>query len=115
MPIDFSISRWVSAVVSDQWAREGRALDALGEELPELILVSPPLAEVHRLDLALFVVFEEASLRVSGALTRLAPSIEALNFSAQQTLDEAHHHEVFRRRLDLASVEIGRASCRERV
>jgi len=107
MAINFSISRWVDSVVSDQWAREGRALDALGEELPELILSSAPLAEVHRLDLALFVVFEEASLRVSGALTRLAPSVDALNFSAQQTLDEARHHEVFRRRLDLASAACG--------
>jgi hypothetical protein len=53
------------------------------------------------------VVFEEASLRVSGALTRLAPSVDALNFSAQQTLDEARHHEVFRRRLDLASAACG--------
>ena len=107
MAINFSISRWLDSVVSDQWAREGRALDALGEDLPELILSSAPLAEVHRLDLALFVVFEEASLRVSGALTRLAPSVDALNFSAQQTLDEARHHEVFRRRLDLASAACG--------
>lgn len=107
MAIDFSISHWVGAVASGQWAREGRALDALGEEVPELILRSPPLAEVHRLDLALFVVFEEASLRVSGALTRLAPSVDALNFAAQQTLDEAHHHEVFRRRLELSSLACG--------
>src|SRR5262249_8868044 len=66
-------------------------------------LASPPLAEVHRLDLALFVLFEEASLRVSGALTRLAPTLDALCFTAQQTLDEARHHEMFRRRLILTS------------
>ncbi len=107
MPVDLSISRWVDVVASGQWAREGQALNALGEELPELILSSPPLAEVHRLDLALFVVFEEAALRVSGALTRLAPSLDALNFSAQQTLDEARHHEMFRRRLDIACAASG--------
>jgi hypothetical protein len=107
MPIDYSISRWSSAVVSSQWVREETALADVGDALPPRILDSRPLAEVHRLDLALFVVFEEASLRVSGALTRLAPSLDALNFSAQQTLDEAHHHEMFRRRLDLASDALG--------
>jgi hypothetical protein len=54
---------------------------------------------VHRLDLSLFVVFEEAALRVSGALVRRAPSPEALAFSAQQTVDEARHHETFGLRL----------------
>jgi hypothetical protein len=107
MPVDLSISRWVGAVATAQWAREGRALDSVGEALPEFVLGSPPLAEVHRLDLALFVVFEEASLRVSGALTRLAPTLDALNFSAQQTLDEARHHEMFRRRLAAASTAGG--------
>jgi hypothetical protein len=104
MPVDLSISRWVSAVGTGQWVREDQALDTLGDALPELILGSPPLAEVHRLDLALFVVFEEASLRVSGALTRLAPTLDAISFAAQQTLDEARHHEMFRNRLELASV-----------
>jgi len=107
MAIDLSISRWVGAVPANQWAREDRSLEALGSALPEVILASRPLAEIHRLDLALFVVFEEASLRVSGALTRLAPNLEALNFSAQQTLDEARHHEVFERRLRLASTALG--------
>ena len=103
MPIDLSIARWVDVVASGQWARERTALEALGEHVPEVILESPPLAEVHRLDLALFVIFEEASLRVSGALTRLAPTLDGLCFAAQQTLDEARHHEMFRRRLELAS------------
>jgi Methane/Phenol/Toluene Hydroxylase len=103
MPIDLSISRWVDVVAAGQWTREGKALETIGETVPALILDSPPLAEVHRLDLALFVVFEEASLRVSGALTRLAPSLDALNFCAQQTLDEARHHEMFRDRLRAAS------------
>ncbi len=107
MTIDLSISRWANVVVSDQWKREDRALDALGVSLPEVILGSAPLAEVHRLDLALFVVFEEAALRVSGALTRLAPNLDALNFAAQQTLDEARHHEMFGRRLGLASAASG--------
>jgi hypothetical protein len=108
MAIDLSIARWVRAVPANQWARADRNLDALGGALPRVILDSPPLAEVHRLDLALFVVFEEAALRVSGALTRLAPDSDALNFAAQQTLDEARHHEMFHRRLDLASAALGK-------
>ena len=110
MPIDLSISHWVDSVAARQWAREGENLDALGEQLPPLIVESRPVAEVHRLDLALFVVFEEASLRVSGALTRLAPTQDALSFSAQQTLDEAHHLEVFRRRLELTSAASGKSA-----
>lgn len=102
MPIDLSIARWVDVVAADQWQRESRDLAVIGDDLPAMLADSPPLAEAHRLDLALFVVFEEASLRVSGALTRLAPSDDALAFAAQQTLDEARHHEVFRRRLTRA-------------
>jgi hypothetical protein len=71
----------------------------MGDGIPECIATSRALAEVHRLDLCLFVVFEEAALRVSGALTRSAPTAESLTFSAQQTLDEARHYEVFARRL----------------
>jgi hypothetical protein len=107
MPIDFSVSRWVDHVASGQWARESRALRSVGDALPDVVAGSPPLAEVHRLDLGLFVVFEEASLRVSGALTRLAPSPEALSFAAQQTMDEARHHEMFLRRLTAASAAAG--------
>lgn len=107
MAIDLSISRWLNVVPANQWARDDRALGALGSALPCVILGSPPLAQVHRLDLALFVVFEEASLRVSGSLTRLAPGIDSMNFAAQQTLDEARHHEMFHRRLDLASAAMG--------
>lgn len=107
MAIDYTIARWTGAVASSQWTREAADLAAIGEPLPARLLESRPLAEVHRLDLALFVVFEEASLRVSGALTRRAPTIDALNFSAQQTLDEARHHEMFRRRLELASAALG--------
>jgi hypothetical protein len=107
MSVDLSISRWVRVVPSRQWAREDGALETLGAALPELILASPPLAQVHRLDLALFAVFEEAALRVSGALTRLAPSLDGMNFAAQQALDEARHHEMFRLRLELASSALG--------
>ncbi|HYL59720.1 MAG TPA: hypothetical protein VEU51_12695 [Candidatus Acidoferrales bacterium] len=107
MAIDLSIARWQSAVPATQWLRDDRALEEIGARLPQTILDSPPLAQVHRLDLALFVVFEEAALRVSGALTRSAPSLDALNFSAQQTLDEARHHEIFHRRLELASTAMG--------
>lgn len=107
MPIDYSISRWVRVVPARQWAREDEALDAAGAELPEVVLRSRALAEVHRLDLALFVIFEEAALRVSGALTRRAPTAGALSFAAQQTLDEARHHEMFRLRLDTARAAAG--------
>lgn len=105
--LTMDIRRWSSAVPARQWSREAAQLDALGEALPTILTESRPLCEVHRLDLALFVVFEEAALRVSGALVRRAPTEPALKFAAQQTLDEAHHHEVFRRRLDLAQQHAG--------
>ena len=107
MTIDFSVSRWTDTVASGQWMRERRALRSVGEALPEVVVASAPLAEVHRLDLALFVVFEEAALRVAGALTRLAPTPDALTFAAQQTIDEARHHEMFRRRLTAAGAAAG--------
>ncbi len=98
MAIDLSIARWTSVVAARQWARQDEALEDLGDDIPEALLTSRALAEVHRLDLSLFVVFEEAALRVSGSLTRRAPTQETLSFAAQQTLDEARHNEQFRRR-----------------
>jgi hypothetical protein len=105
--LDLSIRRWVRDVASRQWAREDVERSELGDEIPARLLASRPLAEVHRLDLGLFVVFEEAALRVSGVLTRRAPSAEALSFAAQQTLDEARHHEMFRDRFDRAREAAG--------
>lgn len=99
MPIDYSVSRWVHTVASGKWTDQDRQLAAAGLDLPPILSELPALGEVHRLDLALFVVFEEASLRVSGALVRRAPDDAALAFAAQQTLDEARHHELFRARL----------------
>lgn len=99
MPIDTSIKHWVNKVPSRQWQKADHALLKMGTTLPTAIVESRPLAEVHRLDLSLFVVFEEAALRISGALTRSAPNADALNFSAQQTLDEARHREIFWQRL----------------
>lgn len=99
MGIDFSIARWTRQVAARQWPGDDADLVGIGEEIPECVAASRALAEVHRLDLSLFVVFEEAALRVSGALTRRAPTPEALAFAAQQTLDEARHHEGFARRL----------------
>jgi hypothetical protein len=104
MPVDFSIARWAGQVAAGQWPRDDAALKAVGEAIPDCIATSRALAEVHRLDLSLFVVFEEAALRVSGALTRRAPTPETLAFAAQQTADEARHHEMFLRRLE-ASLE----------
>jgi hypothetical protein len=97
--VDFSIARWSQ---TNKWQSQDRALSSVGDRLPEIFDELKPLATVHRLDLALFVVFEEASLRVSGALVRRAPTKEALSFGAQQTADEARHHELFRARLELA-------------
>lgn len=102
MSVDFSIAHWVDSVAGDKWPRQDSALAARDpSELPRLFAELRPLGEVHRLDLALFVVFEEASLRVSGALVRRAPTAAALSFGAQQTLDEARHHELFLARLRL--------------
>jgi len=100
MPIDTSIHHWIDRVPNTQWIREGSSLDEIGAEIPEIIVGSRPLAEVHRLDLSLFVIFEEAALRVSGILTRNAPTTHTLAFSAQQTLDEARHYEMFLDRLN---------------
>jgi hypothetical protein len=106
MSADLSIDRWTRDVAVRQWSRDDAALAGLGT-LPEPIVRERSLAEVHRLDLSLFVVFEEAALRVSGALVRRAPSERALAFCAQQTLDEARHHELFARRLQLSTAAWG--------
>jgi hypothetical protein len=111
MPVDFGIARWSRDVAGGQWPRDDDALARIGEAIPDEVASSRALSEVHRLDLCLFVVFEEAALRVSGALTRHAPTAEALAFAAQQALDEARHHEMFRRRLT-ASVRASGASAR---
>lgn len=105
--IDFSIDHWWRRVPGQQWPHQAMRLAAIDEELSPLLKESRPLAEVHRLDLSLFVVFEEAALRVSGSLVRSAPKLEALNFAAQQTLDEAHHHEMFLRRSDASRALAG--------
>src|SRR5438105_4586462 len=97
VPIDLSIDRWTRDVAARQWARDDAALAA--PALPDAIATEKSLAEVHRLDLSLFVVFEEVALRVSGALVRRAPDAGALAFCAQQALDEARHREIFARRL----------------
>jgi len=94
-----SVARWTRDVAVTQWNRDDGALASIGNALPDPIGSERALAEVHRLDLSLFVVFEEVALRVSGALARSAPSPDALAFAAQQTLDEARHHEIFTRRL----------------
>ena len=100
MPIVLSFARWTRDVAVTQWNRDDGALAGIGAALPEVIAAERALAEVHRLDLSLFVVFEEVALRVSGALARSAPSRDALTFAAQQTLDEARHHEMFRARFE---------------
>jgi hypothetical protein len=108
MSVDLSIERWTRDVAVRQWSRDDGGLAHIGSALPEVIAGERSLAEVHRLDLSLFVVFEEAALRVSGALVRRAPDEAAMAFAAQQTLDEARHHEMFRRRLEASTRASGR-------
>jgi hypothetical protein len=107
MSVDLSIQRWTRDVAVRQWSRDDAALVGLGAELPPPIARERSLAEVHRLDLSLFVVFEEAALRVSGALVRRAPDEAALTFAAQQTVDEARHREIFARRLEASTAAWG--------
>jgi hypothetical protein len=98
----YSIDRWVARVARRQWRKDEDNWRQTGDAMPRVIAGNAPLARVHRLDLSLFVVFEEAALRVSGALTRRAPDADTLNFCAQQTLDEARHLGMFQQRLALA-------------
>ena len=107
MPIDTSVARWTRVVAVTQWNRDDGALASIGGAIPEAIAGERALGEVHRLDLSLFVVFEEVALRVSGALARSAPSRDALSFAAQQTLDEARHHEMFASRLAQSTAASG--------
>jgi len=111
MSVDLSIQRWTRDVAARQWSRDDAGLGHV--ELPEAIAKERSLAEVHRLDLSLFVVFEEVALRVSGALVRRAPDEQALMFTAQQTLDEARHHEIFARRLAASTAAWGTRAARE--
>lgn len=107
--IDLSVDHWWRRVPGRQWPHEAEQLATESEALAPIFTESRALAEVHRLDLALFVVFEEAALRVSGALVRRAPTQDALSFSAQQTIDEAHHYEMFLRRSDQSRALVGLA------
>jgi hypothetical protein len=105
--IDYSVSHWWRRVPGRQWPQQAEKLAAIDPTLSSLFHTSRPLAEVHRLDLSLFVLFEEVALRVSGALVRRAPTPAALSFAAQQTLDEAHHYESFLARSDQARALCG--------
>ena len=107
MPIDMSVARWTRTSAVTQWNRDDGALARSAARSREAIAGERALGEVHRLDLSLFVVFEEVALRVSGALARSAPSRDALAFAAQQTLDEARHHEMFARRLEQSTAAWG--------
>jgi hypothetical protein len=68
-------------------------------ELPDAIAASRPLAEAHRLDLALFVVFEEWSVEVAHTLMRHAKGV-MLAFLTRQAQDDTRHLAVFGARLD---------------
>jgi hypothetical protein len=70
--------------------------------IPDAIVGSRALAEAHRLDLALFVALEDASLRTARALTRRASDRDALDLATRQALDDARHHELLGARLDAA-------------
>ena len=107
MALDLSIDHWWRRVPTQQWTNDAAALSVLGDDLSPLLQESRHLSEVHRLALALFVVFEEVALRVSGALVRRAPRQDAMSFAAQQTLDEARHYEVFLRRSNQSRALVG--------
>ena len=62
---------------------------------------------MHRLDLSLFVVFEEVGAAGLGRAGAERASPGAMAFAAQQTLDEARHHELFARRLALSTAAWG--------
>lgn len=70
------------------------------EPVPPAVASSRALAELHRLDLALFVAFEEASLRLAGSLVRHAPGGAALAACARQAADDGRHLAAFRARLE---------------
>jgi hypothetical protein len=68
--------------------------------VPAIIAASRPLAEAHRLDLALYVACEEASARIAAALVGHAPNAEAQASITEMASDDARHAECFGRRLD---------------
>src|SRR5262245_29373118 len=72
------------------------------DAVPNIIAASQALAEAHRLDLALFVAFEEESLRVAEGLLRHVPGANALRLVAEQKGDDERHLVLFRRRLQLS-------------
>ena len=76
---------------------------AIGAELPELILsVAPARRGAPPGPRALRRLRRGLAARLGRADPPRAHA-DALNFAAQQTLDEARHHEVFRERLEKAS------------
>jgi hypothetical protein len=76
------------------------SLDVAQRSVPDLIAASRPLAEAHRLELALFVAFEEAALSVCQSLRRHALTTEARRLAAGQADDEARHLDLFGERLE---------------
>src|SRR5205807_1582161 len=69
-------------------------------ELPDAISASRPLAEAHRLDLALFVVFEEWSVEVAQTLLPHTADADTRAFLTRQAEDDGRHLAAFRGRLD---------------
>ena len=68
--------------------------------VPEAIRTSRPLTEAHRLDLALFVVFEEASVRIAESLLRHASPGPLLDLATRQFDEDSRHLNWFNQRLD---------------
>ena len=69
------------------------------EAIPALVLQSPCLAKVHRLELALLVALKKVAEGGVAAHSRRGGG-ESLYFAARQTFDDARHLEAFCRRLD---------------
>jgi hypothetical protein len=69
-------------------------------ELTNPVANSRPLAEAQRLDLALFVVFEEWSVEVALTLLTQTADSRTLSFLTRQAEDDTRHLAAFRERLD---------------
>lgn len=65
----------------------------------------PLLRQVYLLDLATFIVSEKVSVESVSATIRFAPDEKCKVYLATQTLDEARHYEVFRKRLEMVGVD----------
>ena len=108
MPIDLSVARWTRDVAVTQWNRDDGALAAIGGALP----AGNRRASARSARCTAWICRCSSCSRRwrCGSRARWrasAPTPDALAFAAQQTLDEARHHEMFARRLALSTAAWG--------